>query len=124
MRHRTPGTPPDTTGTPPDTTGTPRHSAAAATSAGDVQLQFPGTRTSHAYTFTSAGDWSHLCLSTGCRHARHDPRASRRARLGSGQGGNRHQLAALFAGHGHGRVGGRVRWVNVSGDPDHTATRL
>lgn len=110
-------TPPDTTGTPPDSSVTPPPT---------FNFSFPGHGVSKTYTFNSAGDWGYFCLKHGTQgmlgtvHVRESSlRDSALIQVGAGPTEQRYAPDTVTV-----KVGGKVRWVNVSTDPDHTATRL
>jgi plastocyanin len=84
---------------------------------------FPGHGISHTYSFPDTGDWHYLCLKHGVDGMRGVVfvRASSlrdSALVSVGQGGNK----VYFPDTVTIRPNGHVRWVNVSTDPEHTAT--
>jgi hypothetical protein len=114
-------TPPDTTGTPPDSSVTPPPPPPPT-----FNFSFPGHGVSKTYTFNSAGDWGYFCLKHGTQgmlgtvHVRESSlRDSALIQVGAGPTEQRYAPDTVTV-----KVGGKVRWVNVSTDPDHTATRL
>jgi len=123
-------TPPDTTGTPPpDTTGTPPPDSTGGPPPPpppSFNFAFPGTGTSNSYTFNAAGNWGYFCLKHGTQgmlgtiYVRESSTCdSALVQVGFGPTGQRYGPDTVTV-----KVGGRVRWVNVSTDKDHTATRL
>jgi plastocyanin len=115
-------TPPDTTGTPPDSTGGPPPPTPPS-----FDLPFaPGLGVSKTYTFNAPGDWAYFCLKHGTQGMRatvfvreSSLRDSALVQVGAAPTGIRYAPDTVTV-----KVGGTVRWVNVSTDPDHTATRL
>jgi plastocyanin len=81
---------------------------------------------SKTYTFNTPGDWGYFCLKhgtqgmTGTVHVRESSlRDSALVQVGALPTEQRYAPDTVTV-----KVGGKVRWVNVSTDPDHTATRL
>ncbi len=87
-------------------------------------FSFPGTGISHTYTFPDTGDWHYLCLKHGVDGMKGTVfvRASSlrdSALVHVGQGGNKVYSPDTVTI----RPNGTVRWINVSSDIEHTATR-
>jgi len=105
---------------PPPGGGTPPPPAPS------FNFAFPGFGTSSSYTFDAEGDWSYFCLKHGVEGMTGTVyvRASSLVDSAVVQVG----IAPTFKRYGPDtvtvKIGGKVRWVNVSTDPDHTATRL
>jgi plastocyanin len=81
---------------------------------------------SKTFTFNAPGDWAYFCLKhgtqgmTGTVFVRESSlRDSALVQVGAAPTGIRYAPDTVTV-----KVGGTVRWVNVSTDPDHTATRL
>ena len=123
----TTGAPPDTTGAPPDTTGVPPPPPPPPPPPDpSFNFSFPGHGVSKTYTFNSAGDWAYFCLKHGTQGMQgtvfvraSSLRDSALIQVGAGPTEQRYAPDTVTV-----KVGGKVRWVNVSTDPDHTATRL
>ena len=86
-------------------------------------FSFPATGVSHTYVFPDTGDWNYLCLKHGVDGMRGTVfvRASSlrdSAYVRVGWGGNRVFSPDTVTI----RPNGIVRWMNVSTDPEHTAT--
>jgi len=112
-------TPPDTSGAPPDTTAPPPQPPR-------FNFAYPGTGVSNSFTFGAEGDWGYFCLKhgtegmTGTVFVRATSlRDSAYVQVGAPPTDKRFAPDTVTV-----KVGGKVRWVNVSGDPDHTTTRL
>lgn len=99
---------------------------AAGTPVGSsFNFSFPANGVSHTYVFTQAGDFRYTCL----KHGKDGMRGTVFVRESSLR-----DSAYVRVGFGGGRVfspdtvtvrpNGTVRWMNVSTDPDHTATSL
>ena len=110
----------------PPPPGSPPPGSPPPPPAPSFNFSFPRPGTSNSYTFDAPGDWGYFCLKhgidgmTGTVHVRESSTVdSALVQVGIAPTGQRYGPDTVTV-----KVGGKVRWVNVSTETDHTATRL